>query len=372
MFISNPAHFLLMDFKLIGGKKLLLCGSRKSIALPGPDMRILATGPGTGNTFAIYENGSVRLSGHIGITTDAATFEAYKQQVTGSISKIKPNLIISDLHPDYDTTRFGEELAEKLAIPIVKVQHHRAHIYSAAAEHSLDDFIGIACDGLGYGDDGNIWGGEIFDNQKRVGHLEEHYQLGGDSATRFPARMLMSILSKFMDESELRKSMDSHFSEGEFTILQKQLEQRFNCPVTTSTGRVLDAASALLGFCTERTFEGEPAIRLEENSSSPLDIEPVIRGNVLQTTPLFEFLVESQDKGKKSLAATVQQYLAEGLYKIASRYRKQVVFSGGCAYNAIMTSYLLGKGVYVNEKVPCGDGGVSFGQIACYLANSGD
>jgi hydrogenase maturation factor HypF (carbamoyltransferase family) len=106
---------------------------------------------------------------------------------------------------------------------------------------------------------------------------------------------------------------------------------------------------------------------LESRSTTPFDLTPVTRENVLMTTPLFEFLVKNREKDKERLAATVQAYLAKGLYQIASRFERPIVFSGGCAYNRIMSSFLIEKRVYVNENVPCGDGGISFGQIAYFL-----
>ena len=202
--------------------------------------------------------------------------------------------------------------------------------------------------------------------------LEEHLQLGGDSATQYPAKMLFSILTKFLSFEECKKYLRNYFTEKQLQIMSKQLTKRFNCPSTTSCGRILDAASFLLGYCDERTYEGRPAMLLEANSTVPYEIEPIIEGNVLMTTPLFQFLVDNFEKDKKRLAATVQMYLAKGLYEIASKFSKPIVFSGGCAYNTIMSSFLIKKGVHVNGKVPSGDGGISFGQIAYYLANSGD
>jgi len=217
-----------------------------------------------------------------------------------------------------------------------------------------------------------IWGGEIFHNNERIGHLETQFQLGGDSATQYPAKILFSILSKFLPLEECKKYLKSYFTDGQLQIMKKQLDNKFNCPLTTSCGRILDAASVLLGFCDKRTYEGRPAMLLEANSTTHYEIEPIIEGNILMTTPLFRYLVNNFGKDKKMLAATVQMYLARGLYEIASKFEKPIVFSGGCAYNEIMSSFMIKKGVYLNEKVPSGDGGISFGQIAYYLANSWD
>ncbi|RMF54548.1 carbamoyltransferase HypF [Candidatus Woesearchaeota archaeon] len=334
--------------------------------------QVLALGAEMNSAFCIYKNGRAILSQYLGTTSNQSAFENYKRTVEKFLrfTNTKPDLLICDLHPTYNTSLFGEFLSEKLKVPLVRVQHHKAHSYSAAAEHNLTDFVGIACDGLGFGEDNTIWGGEIFYKNKRIGHLEPQLQLGGDSAAVYPAKMLFSILSKFLTKEERDKHMKGKFSAKELEIMQKQLDEKFNCPLTTSCGRILDAASSLLGFCDKRTYEGRPAMMLEANSTKPYDLEPVIKGNVLMTTPIFEFLTSNIDKDKKRLAATVQQYLAEGLYEIASKKGKPIVFSGGCAYNRIMSSFMIRKGVYTNEKVPAGDGGISFGQVSYYLANS--
>lgn len=371
--IVNPVDDSVI--KAIGGKKLLLRRSRgfvpKSIQLPKDCRDMLALGAEMNSTFCVVKGGRATLSQFLGNTANQDAFEQYKKTIEQflNMTKCRPELIVCDFHPSYNTSIYAQSLSNKLGVPLVKVQHHLAHAYSVVAEHDIHDFTAIVCDGLGYGSDGNIWGGEVFVNDKRVGHLEEQYLIGGDSATIHPAKFLYSVLSRFLDASELNGVMSGFFSSQELGLLSKQLEQRFNCPVTTSCARVLDAAAVLLGLCKERTYDGRPAMLLESFSTEPYELAPVIEGDVLMTTPIFKFLVENMEKDKGRLAATVQQYLAEGLFSIASRHGKQVVFSGGCAYNEIMTSYMLEQGVFVNEQVPCGDGGISFGQVAYCSAN---
>ncbi len=363
--------------KVINKKILFLRRSRgfvpKSIPINAGREQILALGAEMNNSFTIYKNGRAILSQFLGNTANLAAFNHYKKSIEKflAFTKAKPSVILADMHPEYSTSKYAAEIAEKHGAKVIRVQHHLAHAFSVGAEQQLNDFASIVCDGLGYGLDGTLWGGEVFNGTKRIGHLEPQFQLGGDSAAIFPGKMLFSILQKFLSFEELKKFMHG-FNENELVIMENQLRQKFNCPITTSTGRILDAASFLLGFCDKRTYDGRPAMLLEANSSKPLKIEPVIKGNELMTTPLFEFLVENIKKDKKRLAATVQFYLAKGLHEIASNYNDSIVFSGGCAYNKIMTSFMLEKGVKVNEKVPSGDGGISFGQIAFYSANSGN
>ncbi len=367
--IENAADDSVM--KVIAGKSFFIRRSRgyvpQSIRVPQGDQTILALGAEMNNTFCIAkQDGRAILSQHMGNTANLASFERYKESIDTFLrfTDSTPDIIVADLHPSYNTANHAILLSEELCVPLVRVQHHKAHAYSVALEHGLTDFVGIVGDGLGYGEDGTIWGGEIFHNDERVGHLEQHLQVGGDSATRFPAKMLFSILRNFLSLEETTRYMRDAFSTADLELLDKQRTEKFNTPRTSSCGRVLDAVSFLLGFCKERTYDGRPAMLLEANSFGPLPFEPVIENNVLMTTPLIEFLVKNLDKDKKRLAATAQKYLAEGLYEIAKQYGKPIVFSGGCAYNTIMTNFMLEHGVLTNKQVPPGDGGISFGQVA--------
>jgi len=228
-------------------------------------------------------------------------------------------------------------------------------------------------DGLGYGDDGRIWGGEVFDVKngnefRRIGHLEEQPQLGGDSATLYPKKMLFGILSKLLDENELIKL--GLFDEKESRLYLKVLENNFNVPITTSAGRILDATAALLDICDKRTYDGRPAMVLESIATKPYDFGPVISNKngkkILLTAHLFEFLLNNIDKDKGRLAATAQMYLAKGLFKIAKK-DKPIVLSGGVAYNRMISELMIKNDVLVNKDIPCGDGSICYGQA--YLAN---
>ena len=363
--------------KVIGDTPLFIRRSRgfapNSIPIDSDQsVPLLALGAEMNNTFALYDGqGRVILSPHIGNTAHPETFKRYQESIKRFLAytHIAPAVILCDAHPAYHTSRYGSELAAKLALPLVTIQHHRAHAFGVAQEHRLDDFTAIVCDGLGFGDDSTLWGGEIFENSLRIGHLETHPQLGGDSAARQPHKMLYSILRSFFSPGDIRPLMAESFSTAELALLEKQFVEKFNAPLTSSCGRVLDAAAALLGFCTLRTYDGRPAMLLEANTTLPFDIAPVIEGTILRTAPLFEYLVSNLHQDKERLAATVQQYLAEGLYAIAAQRKKPIVWAGGCAYNRIMTDFFLAKGVRVNRDVPPGDGGISFGQIAAYLAD---
>lgn len=374
--IENSADDSLV--KVINNNQLFLRRSRGFIPQSIPvktniKQNILAVGAELNNAFAVYSNGRITPSQYIGNTSNIEVMNHYKEMVNKFLefTDTKPDIVLSDLHPQYNTTLFAQEFSRQIGIPLQQVQHHLAHAYSVASEHELSDFVAITADGLGYGSDGNIWGGEVLNNNERIGHLEEQFQLGGDSAARYPHKMLFGILKNFLGLNEIEKIIGDKYSGKEYQILNQQYENQINSPITTSCGRILDAATALLDLCDERTYDGRPAMLLEAHSSESFGFAPIIKDNVLLTTPLFEYLVNNLNKDKARLAATVQQYLAEGFYQIAQQYNKPIVFSGGCAYNRIMTTYLTNQSVLLNKKIPAGDGGISFGQIAYYLANPG-
>jgi hydrogenase maturation protein HypF len=184
--------------------------------------------------------------------------------------------------------------------------------------------------------------------------------------------MLFGILSKILTEKKLIQLQ--LFNEKESTLYLKMLHNNFNIQNTTSTGRILDAVSALLGFCNERTYDGRPAMILESMATTPLHFEPIFSKEqgktILMTTPLFEYLLESK-QAKGRLAATAQLYIAKGLFEIAKKTVKNkgipIVFSGGVAYNRMISDYKLAHGVLVNKELPAGDGCICYGQT--YLAN---
>ncbi len=396
---------------------------------PPKNISILALGPESAGNFSVYDKGKIFLSGDFGDLLEEKNFAKFKKEVLGFLrkNKIKPKAILTDLHPLYKTTVWGEELAEKFSAQHIKIQHHLAHIFSAIGEKEpsavsrqpsaslgskTSKRVGIACDGTGYGLDGKIWGGECFElsavgyqlSAERIGHLENQVLIGGDLAIKEPARMLISVLAKFLGKGDVYKFVKKHYTRNQFELLYNQMKQGFNCQETSSTGRVLDAVSVLLGFSgNERKYKHEPIDLLEKNSANPYrDLKPKIteitptaknaqKGHknllspkivsffILETTPLFEYLVKNLNKDKQRLAATAQLYLAEGLYQIISDFQFPVsnknmngkcpiFFSGGLANNKIMSDFFASKGAIMNKKIPRGDAGLSFGQIVYYLS----
>ena len=293
------------------------------------------------------------------------------------------DVIAHDLHPRFLSTRFAREIASEHGLELVPVQHHRAHIAATTTEPC----IGIAIDGVGYGDDGTVWGGEIFSGQvpdlRRVAHLEPAAMPGGDLATRYPERMLYGILP---EKQILSLLSDRGWSGIELGLLEKQLVMGFNVPTTTSTGRVLDAAAALLGICRERTYDGEPAMKLESAASGghaePWDLVFSMHEGceILSTRSLMKTVysrLQAAPEGDlrviHDIAASFQYNLARGIARLAvnAAYREgmtKIALSGGVVYNhAIRETIKKEIAAHDNECIinadyPPGDGCVSFGQ----------
>jgi hydrogenase maturation protein HypF len=350
------------------------------VRLPLQAIDTLSLGAEFNNALCAAKNENAFLSQYIGDTSKFETCRFMKESAEKMIllTRLKPKVIACDLHPGYNSTHLAKELSIRHGATLMQFQHHKAHVAGAAAEHGLTDYVGIAMDGLGYGEDGKMWGGEVFnvDNGttfSRIGHLEEHPQLGGDSAALYPKKMLFGILYGFLGEKEL---LDMNlFEKKESALYLNQLNSNFNTIPTTSSGRILDAVAALLGICDKRTYDGRPAILLESIATQPLKLEPVFirkeSKRILSTNELFRFLVENKNNDKSVLAATAQMYLAQGLYEIAKELSektgKEIVLSGGVAYNRMISEFMVKRKVLVNKEIPAGDGGICYGQA--YLAN---
>lgn len=354
---------------------------------------ILALGPESAGNFSIYHQGQIHLSPDFGDLLDIKKLAKFQKSVTNYLAKnkLKPTVILSDLHPLYHTTSYAQKLAKKYKTKHLKVQHHYAHICSALGEYLSDghkvpkQFMSIACDGTGYGLDQTIWGGEVFRFKikdlgfkiERIGSLESQTLIGGDLAVHEPARVLLAILHKAgLPKEKIWSYLKKHYNKNQFELLYNQLLQNFNCQETTSTARVLDAVSLLLGFCSnKRNYKHEPALLLEKNSTVAYGLSSYVTNNKLSTTHLFKYLIKNLSKDKEKLAATAQSYIAKGLYTMITNYKLpttdyQLYFSGGLAANKIMQKYLVSKGAIVNKKIPCGDASLSFGQITFYLISN--
>ena len=349
----------------------------------------LGVGPEINNTVTILNGNQAYVSQYIGDTKKIETL-GYHNEVAEHLKRltgINPLVWGCDLHPRFNTTHYAMENAKET----IKVQHHYAHLVSLMADAMLPidaTIIGISADGAGYGTDGATWGGEVmevsYDDFRRCASLETQPMPGGDAAAYYPSRMVLGILSKVLSDDELAKIKlrFGHYKEGQIVI--EQLRRDINVMPTTSTGRVLDAISSLLGITHHRSYEGEPAMKLESAARHGKNLEIPLRFKteryehekrmVLDTTQIVLNIYENLDvHSRADLAFSAEDTIATGLAELAINAAEKggigtIGLSGGVAYNEHITTRMR-EIVETNDftfirhnKIPNGDGGVSLGQ----------
>jgi hydrogenase maturation protein HypF len=291
-------------------------------------------------------------------------------------------VLVHDLHPQYFSTEYALTLKSSRRIA---VQHHRAHVASVLAEQGLLEtrVVGVSLDGTGFGDDGSIWGGEIFvgsvlDGFERIAHLRTAALPGGDAAARHPVQAAAGFLAQ-LDEAPDFSSAPFHFPSlyrSSVQLIDKQV-RTFS---TTSFGRLFDTVAALLGFTRPISFEGQAAIWLEQlaRKSSALDDYPFpYADHQLDFRPLINSVAKDRMHGLRvaDIARAFQRGVANGLWNavesvLVDRGLDTVVLSGGVFQNELLLedlkALLQGRAVQVltNHVVPPNDGGISLGQAA--------
>jgi len=395
--------------KSVDGTRTLLRRSRGHVPLPvtAPtpgDASVLALGPERDVTAAILSGDECYLTQHIGAVANIETFRFLKRAVDHLLAltgRGRPPIVAHDAHPSFRTTEHAADLVEReLAERAVAVQHHHAHAASVLMEHGCPRAICITADGVGYGPDGDVWGGEVLDvtltDAERVAGLAPVPMPGGDRATECPVRSLAGQLYErpSVDIRSLAADLDlslSNVDMAELSIVEQQLDAGVNTPTTTSAGRLLDAVASLSDICQERTYEGEPAMRLEAVAvdGTPRDVAvPYTEADgrpVLDTPRLIDRLatLRKDGVGPADLAATAQRLLADGLAQLAldaaaDRGIEAVGFTGGVAYNDAISRRIRrrvrGAGLEFlrNEAVPPGDGGIAYGQAGVAAATIRD
>ncbi|WGI16723.1 carbamoyltransferase HypF [Methanonatronarchaeum sp. AMET-Sl] len=375
--------------RLHGDNKRFIRRSRgfvpQPLGIPVSGGPVFGFGAELDNTVAIGVGGECVVSQYVGDVDSPLVFSYFKEVVQHLLDLTGcslPELIVCDLHPGYRSSRYAREIGSP-----IEVQHHHAHIASVMGEHDVERVVGIAVDGAGYGEDGSVWGGEVLlaglDSFERVGGLSNSLMPGGDAAAIYPSRMVAGILYPFDGLRDLLSGLWFRHGSDEVESVIQQLEGSFNVFRTSSAGRFLDGVAALLGVCYHRSYEGEPAMKLEaiasEGEPVSLDISFVEEDGLIKvdTRELFIDLIDLMDDyPKKDVAATAQVSLARGLAEIAVETAVEhdvdnIAVSGGVSYNKMIMdeikSYVRGSdeglSVLVNERVPPGDGGVSYGQV---------
>ncbi|CAD5924662.1 carbamoyltransferase HypF [Planktothrix agardhii] len=390
-------------------------------------IKILALGGHLKSTIAIAFNQKAFVSQHIGDLENPPALAVF-QEVIDSLSNIydfQPNIIVCDAHPDYYSTQFAEKLSQQNQYPIVRVQHHLAHVFAVIAEHNLQPpLLGIAWDGTGYGLDGTIWGGEFFQVTEtiiqRIASFRRFPLPGGDKAVSEPRRIALGLLYELLGNDLFNSGMNLEFMESfkpqELRIMQTMLNRNLNTPLTSSVGRLFDGVAGLLGICQRVSFEGEAAMALEfaindletdeyypfawlDTPQPPLKIGKNRRDFDTPQPPLemgenmdnmsyncryylnWELIIKGilEDKINKKpinlISAKFHNSLVEAVVEISQKLgEKTITLSGGCFQNKYLIERTIsrlcqeGFQVYWSQKNPPNDGGLALGQAA-FLIN---
>ncbi|HCE67199.1 MAG: carbamoyltransferase HypF [Geobacteraceae bacterium GWC2_55_20] len=424
---DRPIHIRSDDsvMRVFQGRPLFYRRARgyapRAVTLPFRTRPVLAMGAELKSAVCLADRERAFLSQHIGDLQNDSTCDSFRHTVAhlSQILRIEPQAAVCDLHPDYLSTRFAEESC----LPLVRVQHHHAHLASCMAENGLDGTaIGVILDGTGYGDDGSIWGGEFlvggYHGYRRAGHFRPLPLLGGDAAVREPWRMALSYLHAAIgaDAFDIDHPLSKRLGKQERGLFSSMLLRGINSPLTSSCGRLFDAVAALLNIRHFVSYDGQAAIELEALAETAWNYEsaksPLIKGDSggfasdtkikfppsplcqrgeysyaislhsdsplqLDFSALFpEILADMQAGVQASVIAyrfhvTVASSVVEACLRISeSTGLDRVLLSGGVFQNRLLSEMVYtslasqGFNVFTHRLVPPNDGGIALGQAA--------
>lgn len=357
---------------------------------------LVAAGAQSKHSFALADGPQAVLGPHTGDLADAEVLTAFERTYADltRLTGIDPQTVAHDLHPRYLSTQWAQRFPARHRIP---VQHHHAHIAACAAEHRLPGpFVGVAYDGLGLGDDGTLWGGEIlladYRRFRRLGRFATAPLPGGEAAVRHPARMALGYLYGAEPLGvppplpETAAVFTDRLEPHEHHTLRAMVRRGLNTPRASSAGRLFDAAAALLGLSADVSYEGQAAMELEAAAGTirapalPWRLVHQDGVWVYDPTPTLAALLlhgGDHDIGRPAAAfhTTIAEVTAAFVEKaVAAGAPRTVCLGGGCFANrrlaAEVRRLLTAQDVrvYIGSEVPPGDGGIGFGQAAIAAA----
>ncbi len=352
---------------------------------------VLAVGGELKNTFCIGKDQLLYESPFVGDMADVRTVRALNESIDrmAELLETDPEVAVCDLHPKYNTTEVAERYADKHNIPLIRLQHHYAHILSCMAENDYtDEVIGLSMDGTGYGTDGTIWGGEVLlarrDGFERLSHIDPFMQAGGDLSAKEGWRIAASMISSiFGDDAEEICEKIGICSGSEFKLIRTMTESGINSVKSTSAGRLFDAVSAILGVRRASSFEGEAATTLQFRAMEAKGESKypgqnrgdgsIASGEIVKW--LAEEMLQATDKEKtqRELAwafheAFAREMADSALYWSEKTGIKTIALSGGVMQNTLLLGmleeYLEERELKVirHHMIPPNDGGIALGQ----------
>jgi len=362
------------------------------------NLNILGVGPEEKSVGAVLKSGNVYLTQYIGDTDrveNVKFLEDAIRHVMHLLGITSPDGIARDLHPEFLSTELAERLSDEMMIPLVRVQHHHAHLASIIADSKLNPDTRIVCitaDGYGYSPDGDGWGGDVLVGDardfSREGGLTPKEYPGGDLSARFAARSLVGILGDSMQVKDVADLASGSYISKNTSATEKSLSLLFdvqkrdvNLLRSTSTGRFLDAVALVLGICSENSYDAECPMKLEAVArETDLSIERTYVSTdgtlELDTTESLMQVANLKKQGVSvpEIAYSAQRHLGTALAEIACKTAENeglvhVGFSGGVALNRIITRAVIdevqahGLRPLIHRQIPPGDGGISTGQV---------
>ncbi|MBE0422627.1 MAG: carbamoyltransferase HypF [Lutibacter sp.] len=342
--------------------------------------KIMAMGADLKSSIAFYPNECLYVSQYLGNLQNFDVYNRFTSTVNSFINifEQRPEVVLADKHPSYQSTQFGKELAQKNKSKLVEIQHHKSHFSAILGEHQLfsEKVLGVVFDGTGYGDDGNIWGGEFFDYEhhkiERINHIKYFDWLLGDKMAKEPRLSLLSLAS-----DEMVEVLQEKFTANELRTYQSL--KKTNKLKTSSVGRLFDAVASLLNITDYNTYEGEAAILLE-NSISSYDLKSCksylsAPEKGISATEIIKNMCDDYQNGKpkEQLILNFLYTLAFSVVEIAkSKNYIHIAFSGGVFQNTTLVDLLILLApkeikLYFHKDLSPNDENIAVGQLMYYL-----
>ncbi|RXJ68181.1 carbamoyltransferase HypF [Halarcobacter ebronensis] len=339
------------------------------------DKKILALGANQKSTIALAFEDNLVLSPHIGDLNSLRSMEYFQRTIKTfeSFYDFRPELIVCDKHPNYESVKW----ALNQDIEVVQIQHHYAHVLSTMAEYKLDEeVLAFSFDGTGFGDDGNIWGGEVFlanrKSYKRVNHFNYFRLLGGEKSIKEPKRVALSLLFETFSLEEileLKIPTVEAFFQNEIKLMHTIWQKALNAPLTSSLGRVFDAIASFANIVQTQSYEGETGLQIEMAYKNEIkeSYSYELKNGVISLEKAIKQIVK--DNNKELICSKFINMLVEIVLDISKSYDLPIILTGGVFQNRTLLELITKKleenkrRYYYSKRVPLNDGGISIGQI---------